>query len=538
MMKKRIFYLLLSVLVVLPTLTPVTEAAAVENEIGTTYYVSTLNGSDHHDGKSKDNAFYSLQKINDMELGPGDKVLLEAGSVFTDGYLHIKGSGAEGAPIIIDSYGDGEKPKIHTNGHGIWYQDYGTVLDNPGHKNKGYVSSSILLYDVEYIEINNLDISNDPDFDEPYSDLNKMNRTGVAAVAQNKGTLEHIYLRGLNIHDIRGNVYDKHMNNGGIYFTIFKADDEEQTGIPRYNDVRIEDNIVNDVSRWGIAVGYTAYWEPFAGIGEIPDEIVAEYGSSNVVIRNNYIKEPGGDAITAMYLDRPLIEYNVSEGAASEINDEVYTETSFNKVAAGIWPWKSKNAVLQYNEVFDTHYNQDGQAWDADYGDGTLYQYNYSHNNAGGALMVCCGGAEVVNTVFRYNISQNDLSGILNLPSNPMAEIYNNTFYIKEGVSFIRDGMTGGTANVENNIIYNAGELKEEDWIKNSNVNYSHNLYYNYENTPESDEFAITEDPQFADRSFINCVLKRRRMNSFCTGTFYKARTLKSFLSRKRSAGL
>src|SRR5699024_8971141 len=200
------------------------------NDIGTTYYVSTLNGSDHHDGKSKDNAFYSLQKVNDMELGPGDKVLLEAGSVFTDGYLHIKGSGAEGAPIIIDSYGDGEKPKIQTNGQGIWYQDYGTVLDNPGHKNKGYVSSSILLYDVEYIEINNLDISNDPDFDEPYSDLNKMNRTGVAAVAQNKGTLDHIYLRGLNIHDIRGNVYDKHMNNGGIYFTIFKADDEEQTG--------------------------------------------------------------------------------------------------------------------------------------------------------------------------------------------------------------------------------------------------------------------------------------------------------------------
>src|SRR5699024_3940439 len=92
-----------------------------------------------------------------------------------------------------------------------------------------------------------------------------------------------------------------------------------------------------------------------------------------------------------------------------------------------------------------------------------------------------------------------DLSGILNLPTNPMVQIYNNTFYIKEGVSFIRDGMTGGTAAIENNIIYNAGELKEEDWTKNSNVTYSHNLYFNYENTPESDEYAITENPQFVD---------------------------------------
>lgn len=465
-------------------------------EGGTTYYVSTLNGRDTNTGTSKKQAFYSLQKINEITLQAGDRVLLEAGSVFTDGYLHIKGSGAESAPIIIDRYGEGNDPSIQTNGQGVWYQDYGTQIDNPGHKYKGYVSSAILLYDVSYIEINNLELSNDPEmYGEKYSDLEKMNRTGVAVVAQNKGTVSHIYLKGLNIHDIRGNVYDKHMNNGGIYFTVFKPVDEAKTGIARYDDILIENNIVNRVSRWGIAVGYTAYFGPFAGKAEIADETIAKYGSSNVIIRNNYIKEPGGDAITTMYLDRPLIEYNVAEGAAKEINDEVY-HTGFGKVAAGIWPWKSKNAVFQYNEVFDTHYNQDGQAWDADSGDGTIYQYNYSHNNAGGAVMICL--PEAVNSVFRYNISQNDLSGVLNLPSHPKAHFYNNIFYIKEGVPFIRDGMTGGTALIENNIIYNAGPPKTEDWMKNSNMTYSHNLYYNYENIP-NDPFAITEDPQFID---------------------------------------
>ena len=97
--------------------------------------------------------------------------------------------------------------------------------------------------------------------------------------------------------------------------------------------------------------------------------------------------------------------------------------------------------------------------------------------------MVCLG--EAINTVFRYNISQNDLGGILNLPNHPNADIYNNTFYIKEGVPFIRPGMTGGIATIENNIIYNAGSEKEENWtLNNTRATYSNNLYFNYSNTP------------------------------------------------------
>ena len=465
---------------------------------GTTYYVSTLDGNDSNDGLSENKAFYSLEKINEIELQPGDRVLLESGSVFTDGFLHIKGSGSEEAPIEIDKYGEGSNPRIDTNGQGIWYQDYGKQLGNAKHKYKGYVSSSILLYDVEYIHIRNLEITNKAvDIEAKYNSVNTMNRTGVAAVAQNKGTIDHIYLDSLNIHDVVGNVYDKHMNNGGIYFTVFKPTNEATTGISRYNDIKIENSTVNNVNRWGIAVGYTAYWDKFT-TAEISDETIAKYGSTGIEIRNNYIKDVGGDSITTMYADRPIVEYNVSDGAARQINTTDYSETDFGRVAAAIWPWKTKNAIFQYNEAFDTSLNQDGQAWDADYGDGTIYQYNYSHNNGGGAVMFC--GIQAVNSVFRYNISENDLSGVLNIPGNPDAKIYNNTFYIKEGVPFIRPGMAGGTAVVENNIIYNSGATKQEDWTReNSKVTYSNNLYYNYSNLPTSDTAAITADPKFVD---------------------------------------
>ena len=59
-------------------------AAPAEQQQGTTYYVSSLHGDDANDGKSENQAFASVTKINDITLGPGDKVLLEKGSLFTD----------------------------------------------------------------------------------------------------------------------------------------------------------------------------------------------------------------------------------------------------------------------------------------------------------------------------------------------------------------------------------------------------------------------------------------------------------------------
>lgn len=477
-----------------------TYAKENQKDIGTIYYVSSKNGNDSNSGTSERTPFKSLDMINDITLKPGDKVLLEKGSVFDDQYMHIKGSGNENNVITISSYGKGDKPQINTNGAGVWYQDYGKSLDNPGHKYKGNVSSAILLNDVEYIEISDLEITNDresgiDDADKglKYNDINVMDRTGVAGITKNIGTANHIVLDNLYIHDVDGNVYNKHMLNGGIYFIAGIPDNEAQTGISKYDDLQIKNCNVDTVNRWGIAAAYTAYWDYFSA-SEINDEAIKKYGATNVLIENNYIKDAGGDSITTMYCDRPLVQNNISEGAARQINPTDYSATGFGRVAAAVWPWKCKDAIFQYNEVFDTCANQDGQAWDADSGDGTLYQYNYSHNNGGGAVMFCAGQA--INNTFRYNISQNDLSGVINPAGNPDAHIYNNVFYMKKGVSFIRQGMSGGFMTIENNIIYNSDEnTVNENWYKETNENkvkYDNNIYYNYDNTPINDTNAIS----------------------------------------------
>ena len=97
------------------------------------------------------------------------------------------------------------------------------------------------------------------------------------------------------------------------------------------------------------------------------------------MITGNYLKNIGGDAITPMYALTPLVEHNVSDSCATEMNDRFYSKPGkrMGKVAAAIWPWKCKDALLVYNEAVDTKLNQDGMAYDADSGDGTLYEYNY-----------------------------------------------------------------------------------------------------------------------------------------------------------------
>ena len=144
-MTKRILAAIVAFVMILGCM-PVFHAHATEiapNVSGTTYYVSSLHGAEGNNGTSQSAPFASLLEINKITLQPGDRVLLERGSVFVDEYLHVKGSGSAEAPILIDAYGDESLPLplIQTNGKGVWYQDYGKRLDNINHKYMGYVST-------------------------------------------------------------------------------------------------------------------------------------------------------------------------------------------------------------------------------------------------------------------------------------------------------------------------------------------------------------------------------------------------------------
>ena len=513
------------------------DATPAAASTGTTYYVSSTHGDDGNAGTDKGHPWKTLDKVNAIatDLKPGDSVLLERGSTFRDQYLHIKDtSGTADAPITIADYGEASaaKPVIAANGvkGSQWYQNYRASVGN--HKNKGTVSSTILLKDVSYITVKNLEITNDdPDVHDPIDtwkwtdtadsdgtkldrSADRMDRTGVAGIAENGTTMSHVTLEGLNIHDVDGNIYNKHMANGGIYFMAHYARENKsaadntwlQNHISRFDHITIKDNIVKDVDRWGIAVGYTAYLnfiDATWGDGSIDDDLIAKYGQTNVTIENNYVKGAGGDAITLMYCDRPVIQYNVGDSVSKHMNDVDYPHDAAHGgryggwVAAGIWPWRCKDPIFQYNEMYNNlnseHGNGDGQAWDADYGDGTLYQYNYSYGNSFASLMIC--NQYAINTTFRYNISQNDRRGVFDLPSNgPGNHIYNNTVYIGKD-SAVLTGRSNSQAKFENNIFINATDTKKtETWNRGNQhggQTYDKNMYVNYANKPASDSNAV-----------------------------------------------
>ena len=170
-----------------------------------------------------------------------------------------------------------------------------------------------------------------------------------------------------------------------------------------------------------------------------------------MTIRDNYVKLAGGDGITVMYALRPLVEHNTADSVACEINDRVYSHPGdrAGKVAAGIWPWKCKDALFRCNEAADTRLNQDSMAYDADSGDGTVYEYNFSRQNEGGCVMFCL--QEAIHNTFRHSVSFDDLGGTISPSENPDALITDNVFYVRDGVPFVRPQMGGGNYTAENN---------------------------------------------------------------------------------------
>ena len=441
--------------------------SVTQETIGTNYYMDSENGDDKNDGLSPETAWKSLEKIDQKEFKPGDKILFRQGTEYY-GRFHPLGSGTKENPITIDIYeGDvigeeaGERAAIH---------------------GEGKYTHVIFLENMSNWNIYNMEVTNK-------GENHNERRVGVNIEITEPGVQSGFHLDNLYVHDVTGTLDGKDQRNGGIYFTVNAAREDIEGTTTHFQDVLIENCYVKDVSRTAISMGWTVMDGALYGYnGEIPQDMVDKYYHKNVVVRNNYVERAGGDSIVVMETDKPLVEYNVA--AFGSQNTAENPSAMYN---AGIWPWRCEDAVFQYNEAFGTVLNGDGQAFDCDFSDRTTYQYNYSHDNEGGFMLVCQG--ESLNSVVRYNISQNDKRTLFMLSNPNEAVFYNNTFYMNSDDMNIDSGH-GGKASMYNNIFYNAGGEKAVSWGKNST--YDNNLYYGFSNLPE-DANKIVADPMFAD---------------------------------------
>ncbi len=462
------------------------------------YYIDSQNGEDTNSGHSSKSAWASLDKVNETQFKAGDKIYFKAGCEW-NGQLEVKGSGSKEAPIQINKYGIGKNPVINGRGEKLY---------------------TLLLHNVEYWEVRNLEITNT-------GDERIVKRRGVTVSAENFGDCHHIILDSLEIHHVNGS-FAKFEGEGSAIFWHNRGDSVKT----RFIDLQITNCYLHHCERNGINS-----W------GNVKRD--SWYPSLDVVIRNNLLEQIPGDGIVPIGTDGALVEYNVMRDCPDILPDR--------EAAAGIWPWSADNTVIQYNEVSGHKAKQDGQGFDSDWNcQNTIIQYNYSHDNYGGFLLVCNAGNSIhtngnigtTNTIVRYNLSINDGSRPYALPKNWTActmnilgpventQIYNNVFIIPanpvtDGPLTIVDMNTWGgpwpiNTLFANNIFY-VEETADFHFKEDIDTKFISNCFYGkFENMPE-DPSAIFEDPELVDVTargdgfevLINFMLKK---NAPCIG--------------------
>jgi hypothetical protein len=405
------------------------------------YYLNSDSGSDQNSGLTKEQAWKSLAPANAKVYQPGDWLFVKAGTTYT-GQLALKGSGTATAPIELSTYGSGDSPRI---------DGQGKVLD------------TLLLHNVDHWIVSRLEITNHGESTAPF-------RTGVHLQCDDGHTMTHLHLTDLYVHDVNGDLR-KEKEGCGIFF-------DTHGGQSRFDDLLIDRCHIVRTDRNGICQRNQSHAR-----------------STRVVIRLNLLEDIGGDGIKLWGTNGGLIDRNTLRGGRMRCDD----------YAAGIWPFDCDDTVIQFNEVSGMKGIKDGEGFDSDYVcKNSIFQYNYSHDNDGGFMLLCSpGNSYCQGTIVRYNISQNDGrndSAIFHISGNvSQSLIYNNTIYVgaKLDLPLLEFGnWTSYPHNNTffNNIFYVDGKVSYK-WSKSTETSFDWNVFYGVQVDRPTDAHAMTEKP-------------------------------------------
>ena len=402
---------------------------AARQEEGTVYYVDAVAGDDKNDGKTEETAWKSFDRVNGKTFLPGDKILLKADGIWNQP-LNPKGSGREGAPIIIDMYGEGNRPIINGNG-----------TSGPS------ITGAVTIYNEEHWEIYNLEVTNLEATDEAGESMDSgtSERAGILIYSSNqKKVYDHIVVKNCYVHDVNSSLKGGKTSGGIIIMGHYLDKDGNRVtiddngnltakamGRAAFSDVLIEGNYVKNVAIEGIRNKCNT---DIGSSGWGRNEFLKNF--SDVTIRNNYLQDVAGDGIVLTETIGGLVEGNMVNSSCGMDRGKVNY--------AQCWTMFADDVVVQYNEVYGNKYGyDDGEAFDSDMNNkNNIFQYNLSHDCGGGAMLFM---ASQDNTIFRYNISIND--GLGTFPNGKemqqqlihydntafdtgsrVGKIYNNTF--------------------------------------------------------------------------------------------------------------
>ncbi len=457
-------------------------AAATLSAQDKTYFVSA-QGNDSADGLSVATAWKSIEKVNSVTFLPGDRILFRKGDTFY-GQIAVKGSGEEGRPITISSYGDGSSRPVINLGSA---EGAGILMENVSHWE---------VYGMEVVSY------------EPYKI--GIGRQGIVVRVSDGGSFDHFVIKDNYVHDIWGQLggnglYVNYSSSAILVHTARQASGRAITGPNEptvINDVLIEGNRIERVDKCGI---------------------VCRGARNNVVVRGNYMDNIGGDGIFVNGPYRGLIEYNEIHRSCMRAGfPDLPGDDGWWPHVAACWIQNTEETIMQFNEVYDTArnlYNGDGFAYDFDFNcKRCICQYNYSKNNHGLMLLMY----NIFENVTRYNISENDHTHLIQMQGPLEGDnslVYNNVFYVDYGLADIDFFLTREPellgAKFYNNIFYATGQGRFRTVYSSGDTqvrNYDeelkpdlapgtlflHNCYFGpWKNGLPDDPEALVADPKF-----------------------------------------
>ena len=486
------------------------------------FYVSSSFGDDNNSGTSTQLPFKSIEKLNTLNFNSGDSVFFNSGDIF-HGMFWLKGSGSSTNPIVIDSYGGLEKPIINGDGY----------------------QSCILIYNDEFISINNLELINNESHLDSIGNVKKLSgfggesnswgsgkniRFGIKVVGDTK-SLEHFKFNNLFIHDIYPSPTDLQYVHQGYGIKFETRSDASSSSYNLISNVDLTNLIITTTGHYGI-------WIKSLGLVGI-DTIK----NNQITVNNCTFEYTGGSGFVPNKSENVLVENCIFNNTGSDLDVRMW------KRGSGMWPFDCKNVVAQHNKFMNAHGPQDSYGAHIDYGnENVVFQYNYSYNNEGGFVEIL---GDNINCGYRYNISVNDGyridpnnnqwdkkgkifwvgnycgSNTVRCPSSGTF-IYNNTIFVNDTLSpEIYFWPNIGDVHVYNNLIY-VGSYGEKipTLIQNTSntLDISHNLFYDSSRINLDDDLinnAIFGNPQLLNPSYEgvdNPMVYRVQNNSIVNG--------------------
>ncbi len=451
-----------------------------------TYFLDSSEGKDSNSGLSIKKPWKSLDRANQVSYQPGDKILFKRGGSW-NGIFEPKGSGAEGNAIVVTAYGVGEKP----------------VLDAQGAVSEGQIfSSTIRLFNQEYWEFRDIHVKNYA----PQEGNNPTYKNGILVEGRDVGTLHGFAFINVLVSDVNGMLSDKGRlkgrENGGLKMLISRSADSSEWVPSNFDGALVDSCYFLNNSRSGFfTVSDWKMRDLNSRFGEktVDGMINDWYPSHNIVVRNTRFEEIGGNGLVIRVTESPLVEHNL------------FIRCSALTTGNASYPYNCNNALWQFNEACYTIYEDgtpDASGFDSDYYcKNTIIQYNYSHDNEWGSLLITNNGSlsRTFNdgTIVRYNVFQDDDHHSIRV-SGPATNtyIFNNILYIGDqlkNIDIIWHKSWGGWANGThcfNNIIYNLGSGSNYTLGASVNNIFSSNICYGnpvFDEPRYSDK--ITSDP-------------------------------------------